>query len=43
LPALTKKDIKDPTFAIENKVDYNLSFVRTPEDLMLFETEFQTF
>ncbi|MFT7250463.1 MAG: pyruvate kinase [Flavobacterium sp.] len=36
LPALTKKDIKDAIFAIENKVDWlALSFVRTPEDLML--------
>lgn len=34
LPALTKKDIKDAHFAIENKVDWiALSFVRTPEDL----------
>jgi pyruvate kinase len=34
LPALTKKDIKDALFAIENKVDWiALSFVRTPEDL----------
>ncbi|HBK82090.1 MAG TPA: pyruvate kinase, partial [Flavobacterium sp.] len=36
LPALTEKDIKDALFAIENKVDWiALSFVRTPEDLML--------
>ncbi|MBC7524188.1 MAG: pyruvate kinase [Flavobacterium sp.] len=35
LPALTKKDIKDAIFAIENKVDWMaLSFVRTPEDLI---------
>ena len=35
LPALTKKDIKDALFAIENKVDWiALSFVRTAEDLM---------
>lgn len=34
LPALTKKDIKDAIFAIENKVDWiALSFVRTPADL----------
>jgi pyruvate kinase len=34
LPALTKKDIKDALFAIENKVDWiALSFVRTAEDL----------
>ncbi|WP_430399591.1 pyruvate kinase [Flavobacterium sp.] len=34
LPALTKKDIKDALFAIENKVDWiALSFVRTPDDL----------
>ncbi|GAA4760196.1 MULTISPECIES: pyruvate kinase [Flavobacterium] len=34
LPALTKKDIKDAIFAIENQVDWiALSFVRTPEDL----------
>lgn len=34
LPALTKKDIKDAIFAIENNVDWiALSFVRTPEDL----------
>jgi pyruvate kinase len=34
LPALTKKDIKDALFAIENKVDWiALSFVRTSEDL----------
>jgi pyruvate kinase len=34
LPALTKKDIKDALFAIENKVDWiALSFVRTPKDL----------
>ena len=35
LPALTKKDIKDALFAIENNVDWiALSFVRTAEDLM---------
>lgn len=34
LPALTKKDIKDAIFAIENKVDWiALSFVRTQRDL----------
>ncbi len=34
LPALTKKDIKDALFAIEQKVDWMaLSFVRTPKDL----------
>ncbi|MDI9255954.1 pyruvate kinase [Flavobacterium sedimenticola] len=34
LPALTKKDIKDALFAIEEKVDWiALSFVRTPKDL----------
>ena len=34
LPALTKKDIKDAIFAIEQKVDWMaLSFVRTPKDL----------
>ncbi len=34
LPALTKKDIKDALFAIENNVDWlALSFVRTPQDL----------
>lgn len=34
LPALTKKDIKDALFAIENKVDWiALSFVRTSRDL----------
>ncbi len=34
LPALTKKDIKDTLFAIENNVDWiALSFVRTPKDL----------
>lgn len=34
LPALTKKDIKDALFAIENQVDWiALSFVRTPADL----------
>lgn len=34
LPALTKKDIKDALFAIENQVDWiALSFVRTPKDL----------
>lgn len=34
LPALTKKDIKDAIFAIENDVDWiALSFVRTPKDL----------
>lgn len=38
LPALTKKDIKDALFAIENKVDWiALSFVRTPEDLILLQ------
>lgn len=38
LPALTKKDIKDAIFAIENKVDWiALSFVRTPEDLILLQ------
>lgn len=38
MPALTKKDIKDAIFAIENKVDWlALSFVRTPEDLMLLQ------
>ena len=36
LPALTEKDIEDALFAIENKVDWiALSFVRTPEDLMV--------
>ncbi len=36
LPALTKKDIKDAIFAIENQVDWiALSFVRTPEDLIM--------
>jgi len=35
LPALTKKDIKDALFAIENHVDWiALSFVRTAEDLI---------
>ena len=35
LPALTKKDIKDAIFAIEQEVDWMaLSFVRTPEDLV---------
>jgi pyruvate kinase len=35
LPALTKKDIKDALFAIENKVDWiALSFVRNAEDLI---------
>lgn len=35
LPALTKKDIKDAMFAIEQKVDWiALSFVRTSEDLI---------
>ncbi|MDN3641628.1 pyruvate kinase [Lutimonas halocynthiae] len=35
LPALTKKDIKDAKFAIEQEVDWMaLSFVRTPEDLV---------
>ena len=35
LPALTKKDIKDALFAIEQKVDWiALSFVRTAQDLM---------
>jgi pyruvate kinase len=34
LPALTKKDVKDALFAIENQVDWiALSFVRTPADL----------
>lgn len=34
LPALTKKDIKDALFAIENQVDWiALSFVRTSDDL----------
>ncbi|MDP2160532.1 MAG: pyruvate kinase [Flavobacterium sp.] len=34
LPALTKKDIKDAIFAIENNVDWiALSFVRTSKDL----------
>ncbi len=34
LPALTKKDIKDAIFAIENQVDWlALSFVRNPKDL----------
>jgi len=34
LPALTKKDVKDALFAIENNVDWiALSFVRTPKDL----------
>lgn len=35
LPALTKKDVKDAIFAIENEVDWiALSFVRTSEDLI---------
>ena len=35
LPALTKKDIRDALFAIEQKVDWiALSFVRTAEDLI---------
>ncbi len=35
LPALTKKDVKDAIFAIEQEVDWiALSFVRTPEDLI---------
>lgn len=35
LPALTKKDIRDAIFAIEQKVDWiALSFVRTAEDLI---------
>ena len=35
LPALTKKDIKDALFAIEQKLDWiALSFVRTAEDLI---------
>ena len=35
LPALTKKDVEDALFAIEQKVDWiALSFVRTPEDLI---------
>jgi pyruvate kinase len=34
LPALTKKDVKDALFAIEQEVDWiALSFVRTPADL----------
>lgn len=34
LPALTKKDIRDAIFAINEKVDWiALSFVRTPKDL----------
>lgn len=34
LPALTEKDMKDATFAIEQNVDWiALSFVRNPEDL----------
>jgi len=34
LPALTKKDIRDALFAINEKVDWiALSFVRTPKDL----------
>src|SRR5690606_5605320 len=34
LPALTKKDIEDAIFAIDQKVDWiALSFVRTPKDL----------
>jgi len=36
LPALTKKDVEDAIFAIENQVDWiALSFVRTPEDLIM--------
>ncbi|RLD86345.1 MAG: pyruvate kinase, partial [Bacteroidetes bacterium] len=36
LPALTKKDVKDAIFAIENQVDWiALSFVRTPKDLIM--------
>ncbi len=35
LPALTKKDIKDALFAIEQEIDwFALSFVRNPEDLI---------
>ncbi|WP_298148746.1 pyruvate kinase [Flavobacterium sp.] len=35
LPALTKKDVKDAIFAIEQKVDWiALSFVRTADDLI---------
>ncbi len=35
LPALTKKDVKDALFAIEQKLDWiALSFVRTAEDLI---------
>ncbi|HET7360777.1 MAG TPA: pyruvate kinase, partial [Salinimicrobium sp.] len=35
LPALTKKDVKDAIFAVEQKVDWiALSFVRHSEDLM---------
>lgn len=38
LPALTKKDIKDAIFAIEQKVDWMaLSFVRNSEDLILLQ------
>jgi len=45
LPALTKKDIKDAIFAIEQKVDWiALSFVRTAEDLIgIAGTYCQTF
>ncbi|MFY9242245.1 MAG: pyruvate kinase [Polaribacter sp.] len=36
LPALTKKDMEDAIFAIEQQVDWiALSFVRTPEDLRM--------
>jgi pyruvate kinase len=36
VPALTEKDVKDALFAIKIEVDWiALSFVRTPEDLML--------
>ncbi|WP_422089637.1 pyruvate kinase [Tenacibaculum ovolyticum] len=36
LPALTDKDKKDATFALEQEVDWiALSFVRTPEDLRI--------
>lgn len=38
LPALTEKDVKDAIFAIELQVDWiALSFVRSPEDLMLLK------
>ncbi|MFY8187698.1 MAG: pyruvate kinase [Flavobacterium sp.] len=38
LPALTKKDIKDAIFAIENQVDWiALSFVRNSDDLILLQ------